>query len=107
MLTTWLPMQSGEQGGMFIRWLYGESEASILQAVSKIPAAGWELSDLTFSVGTQPLYLFDAAYSGMDVINGEEHLTVELDKGNHSIQTAVYEPNGELYIVLHHFKAID
>jgi hypothetical protein len=89
MTTAWRAF-SGNKGGWLIRYWMADSEADVLAAFNALPNEIWEDTGTTFTVDTEPLYVFEVPENGKD-LDSIEHLTMELSPGDYSIETAVYE----------------
>ncbi len=100
--TAWWPGDKGD-GGILIRWEYGEPGTDVLQALSHIPEDIWQPEPLVFTVGEGPLFLFDSAFRGSDVDDGltNDHATVLLPAGEYALATAHYRPDDQTSFVLH------
>lgn len=103
--TTWKPIETGEAVGMLIRWLYAENEEEVLEALRRVPHSIWEATGLMFIVGTEPLYLFDAACPGKELTD-DERLIVNVNPGSYAVDTASYEPDDKTALILHRFVQI-
>ena len=89
---------------MLIRWMYADDEATVLRWLAEIPDDIWEPDSLTFAIGTEPLYLFDAACAGHDV--GTDIcpcLITEFASGLYAVTTGSFEPDANTSLVLHRF----
>ncbi len=102
MATTWQPSDD-QAGGLLIRWMYGDPEMDVPELLLHSPAPGWEPEQITFVVGSAPLYLFDAACPGNEL---DDHLTIVLSAGSYVITTALYEPDDRTSLVLHRFTQL-
>ena len=103
--TTWqAPLASGESdhdtSGILIRWVYGNSQAEVMEALKHVPETAWRDDGLLLCVGREPLYLLDAAYAGSE-LEGDDHLTIHLPPGRYSIATAEYAPDSQTSLLLH------
>ncbi len=89
-----------DTSGILIRWVYANSEAEVIDALTHVPETTWRDDGLLLSVGREPLYLLDAAYAGGE-LEGDDHLTIHLPPGRYSIATAEYEPDSQTSLLLH------
>lgn len=95
-----------ESGGILVRWVYANGEADVIAALEHVPESAWKDSGLTLTVGSEPLYLLDAAYN-LDDLRGDDHLTIHLQAGTYSIATAEYEPDAHISLILHRLTRTD
>jgi hypothetical protein len=96
MATAWVSLAT--TSGIFVRWSYGEEQTDVIGHLKRMEERIWESSGLTFVVGRQPLYLFDAAWPGQEV---PEYLTVTLDEGTYAIDTGIARPDNHSELVVH------
>src|SRR5260221_7899824 len=89
-----------DTSGVLIRWVYANSEAEVMEALTHVPETAWRDDGLLLSVGREPLYLLDAAYVGSE-LEGDDHLTIHLPPGRYSIATAEYAPDSQTSLLLH------
>lgn len=101
MSTAWVPLTS--TAGIFVQWSYGEEQTDVIGHVHRFEERRWESSGLTFVVGRQPLYLFDASWPGREV---PEHLTITLDEGTYAIDTGIIRPDSKTELVVHRFRRL-
>ena len=101
--TIWVPVGAAN-GGMFIRWFFGESEAEFLSWIGKIPEAIFR-HDAKVNIRERRLVLFDSAVAGRNVKKRpEEYLSIELEPGVYEIKTAIYQPDARTSMVAHRFE---
>jgi Immunity protein 21 len=86
--------------GMLVRWRWAEDEASAIQALSRIPDPVWEETGLVFTSSGSPLYLFDSACPGDELL---DHLSIDLSQGSYSIATGILQPDRQTSLLLHRF----
>jgi hypothetical protein len=84
--TTWLPRP---QGGMFVRWIAGESEATVLAALDTGADATWSPTGCAYTTAGGGHVLFPAARAGTEA--QAQGLTFELREGDYDILSAVLE----------------
>jgi hypothetical protein len=94
-----------DTGGILIRWVYANSEAEVIETLKHVPETVWQDTGLLLSVGCEPLYLLDAAYSGSELA-GDAHMTVQLPSGKYPVATAEYEPDSHTSLVLHRLTCV-
>lgn len=94
----WSDNSKGKTEGMLVHWEWAESEQVVSESLARIPDDIWQLEDFTFSVGMEPLCLFDAGYRGKHM---EDYLLIDLQAGTYSVATAEYEPDQKTSLVLH------
>jgi hypothetical protein len=82
--------------------MYADNEQTLLFAVDQAASMQdiWQTEAFTFSVGEQPLCLFDTAYAGSE-LEPDGCLTIELDQGAYSISTALYKPDTSTAALFH------
>jgi hypothetical protein len=101
--TSWVAHET-LNGGMLIRWIFGESEAEFLSWIDEIPESIFQRNG-TFSVKKQRLILFDSAVAGRNVKKrSEEYISIELIPGVYEIKTAIYQPDARTFMVVHRLK---
>lgn len=96
--TAWWPAQRTQGGGLLVRQVYKNSDENIVDAIKHMPDDIWTETGITLTVGSEPLYLFDSAYTGSDM---KKHLELVLTAGQYSISTCEYEPDRNTSLVLH------
>ena len=96
---TWVPLFDG---GLLVRWVYGESDEESLTAIDRIPKDFFEDSDLSFSVGESPLVLFAACESGSDQIY--PRIEFQIAPGCYQILTSRYEEIDRISLICHRLK---
>jgi hypothetical protein len=96
---TWLPLVDG---GLLVRWVYGENDEGSLAAVDRIPKDAFEDSGLSFSVGESPLVLFAACESSGDQIY--PRIEFQIAPGCYQILTSHYEEIGRISLICHRLK---
>jgi hypothetical protein len=101
METAWWPVATN--AGIFVRWSYGEEQTDVIAILTHIDEGIWESSGITVAVGSQPLYLFDAALPGQEV---SEYLPVTLDEGTYAIDTGIARPDDRTELVMHRFRCL-
>jgi hypothetical protein len=100
MRTAWIPYHSGN-GGIVVRWVFGESEEEFLNWIDKIPESLFQ-AEGAFNVKEPRLLLFDSAAAGCNVATRpEEYLSIELQPGRYQIRTAVFRPDKRSCMVVH------
>jgi len=97
--TGWL-LSAGKGEGVFARWRYADSEASVTQHLASIPDYIFQPTGVVFQVCRSKLFLFDAAIPGRSLRDGD-YLLIELRPGEYRIQTGLYEPDAQTALVLH------
>jgi hypothetical protein len=103
MPTTWQHYDD-QIGGLLIRWMQGDAETDVLELLPHSPNPVWEPGHITFTVGSAPLYLFDAVSPGNEL---DEHLPIALSAGVYLITTALHKPDDRTSFVLHRFTRLD
>ena len=61
--------------------------------------------ELVFTVREEPVYLFDAAYSGNELTD-EDRIIININPSSYTIDTASYEPDDNTSLILHRFVPI-
>lgn len=101
MATAWRSVSSVE--GIFIRWVYGEDEGQMSEYMSHIGTVQWRPTGVSLAVAGEPLYLFDAAWPGADVIE-YEYLKISLDAGTYSFDTGTLRAGDRTELILHRLR---
>jgi hypothetical protein len=101
MATAWRSVSSVE--GIFIRWVYGEDEGQMSEYMSHIGTVQWRPTGVSLAVAGEPLYLFDAAWPGADVIE-YEYLKISLDAGTYSFDTGTLRAGDKTELILHRLR---
>jgi hypothetical protein len=98
--TTWVKRPNG---GLFVRWVYSDSEESIRRSLDAQPIDS-ALSDngLTFHVGSQGARLFDSADPGTDIQG--ENILLHLEPGEYVVSTGVIDPTDDVRLIVHCLK---
>jgi hypothetical protein len=87
-----------------VRWIYADSDADVLKALTTLHDALWEPTNLIFKVASSPLYLFNSAYPGNEIQQqSPEPLKVALTPGEYSLFIADYKPDEDTALLLHRF----
>jgi hypothetical protein len=103
--TAWVPNGAGN-GGMFIRWFFGESEAEFMSWIDDIPEEIFGANEKVI-IRRRNLILFDSAVAGRNVKKKpDEYLSIELEPGHYDIETGVYQPDDRTSMVVHRFKRL-
>lgn len=107
--TAWQEGMGATDAGLFVRWVYAESDKDVLDALARIPGDVWEQEIVTFAIEEGPVYLFDASYDGAAIAEEvpEDCLKIDLPPGSYVIYTAHYKPNDETSLILHRFRRED
>ncbi|PRP93857.1 hypothetical protein ENSA7_78980 [Enhygromyxa salina] len=99
--TAW---HSTDDGGILIRWVYSDSEASIDAFLSNTNCKiCWTETGLSVPVPGQCV-LFDAAEPGVDIRG--ECLVLTLSAGDYAVRSAVVDPSDEVRLVLHELSLV-
>ena len=99
------PASEDNAGGILIRYMYANSEAAAIDALEHLSESVWQDTSMVLGVGREPLYLFDAAYPGSQLV-GEDYLTVHLPPGRYALATAEYEPDRHTSLLVHRLTRI-
>ena len=97
--TTWL-FSKKLAGEVLVRWRFAESEEEVLRFLQEVPEELFLPTGLTFRPHSSPLFLFDAAIPGRSVTL-EDHVELAISPNSYRVETALYEPNKTLGLVLH------
>jgi hypothetical protein len=92
--TTWLPRP---QGGMFVRWIAADDEASALGATDMGADATWSPTGCTFTTAGGAHVLFAASVPGRNA--KEDSLTFDLREGDYDVSSAVLEQGSASVVV--------
>jgi Immunity protein 21 len=99
--TTWVP---NEKGGLLVRWVYADKEASVLEFLSD-PSLDAALSASGVSFTTSgTCVLFDSAEPGDD-IRGDS-MALVLEPGTYAVKSAIVNPSAEVRLVIHQLRLI-
>jgi hypothetical protein len=95
--TTWLPRV---QGGMFVRWVAAQDEASAIAATDAGADATWTPTGCTFTTAGGEHVLFPASLTGADAgKQGSESLRFELREGDYNVSSAMLEQSNATVLV--------
>lgn len=103
MMTAWRP-DASQEGGLLVRWVFAESEASVIDSLRRLPEDIWQPTEIVFSIDSAPLYLFDAAVAEDPPANDDEgggYLVIDLLPGRYAVVTGLYAPDAKTSLVLH------
>lgn len=100
--TTWFP---SSDGGVFIRWVYADSDAEVMDAFNRIPDEAYKDTELSLSVEDSTLVLFAACESGDEQIYSR--LQIQLPLGRYRIFTCEYEESERTSIICHRLRRIE
>lgn len=100
MQTTWWPLD--KSNGMLVRWRWATNEDEVFAVMSNIPTNVWEDTGLNLRFSNGDLILFDSAYHFNEI---ESSISIRLEAGLYSIQTAEYRPTPTVSLVLHRLTA--
>ena len=104
MPTAWVPPVTARMSdALLVRWMHAEDEVSVVRYVDRLPDDIWEPDSLSFSVADEPLYLFDSAIPGQDLVESE-YVAMSLPRGMYLIATSYFEPDERTALVLHRFR---
>lgn len=98
MQTAW--WQVGEDEGILARWMYANSEETVIESLSILENVKWENTELEILFQHGDLILFDSACRYDEI---EESLSLRIKPNQYKIETALYQPNEETSLVLHRF----
>jgi hypothetical protein len=98
--TAWIPFRT-RNGGIFVRWVFGEDEREFLDWVDTIPETTFRPTG-SFTVTSSALVLFDSAVAGWNVTKRpDEYLSVDLQPGIYHVETASYKPDARTWMIVH------
>lgn len=100
METAWIP-QPTEGGGLLVRWMWAEDDASVERALAVVPEKLWQRKPERFAFQAGPLALFDAACSGKQAL---ESIEIDVQGGTYNLETATYRPDDLTSLVLHRLR---
>jgi len=107
MQTTFIPKPGG---GVLVRWMYAENEASVRRAVETIPEAAWEATAHRIEVGQEGILVFDSAFPGDALPPPEDDpadvpwIRIGLPPGSYLVDTSDYEPDASTRLILHRLR---
>lgn len=102
MSTSWWPAPA-LRGGMFVRWNCGESDEAVLRHLRDLSDKWFEPTSLVFRVDDPEHCLFDSASPGQR-IRQDESIKVMLAMGLYAIDTALYKPDSQTFLVIHKLR---
>src|SRR5437868_5069553 len=78
--------------GTLVRWIVADSGADVAGHLARITQDIWTGSRTAFAVDDTPLYLFDAALPGDELValGDQERLTIHLAPGRYVVRTGEY-----------------
>ncbi|GAC1470732.1 MAG: immunity 21 family protein [Isosphaeraceae bacterium] len=98
------------EGGIFVRWMWAESEDGVRRALGSVPESAWETTPHRIEVAREGLLVFDSAWPGdalpppsRDVVPAS-WARIELPEGTYTVDTADYEPDGSTRLILHRLR---
>lgn len=108
------PMQtafiSASEGGIFVRWMWAESEDGVRRALGAVPESAWGPTSHRIEVAREGLLVFDSAWPGdalpppsKDVLPAS-WARIELPEGTYMVDTADYEPDDSTRLILHRLR---
>ena len=108
------PMQTAfipaSEGGVFVRWMWAESEDGVRRALGAVPESAWEPTLHRIEVAREGLLVFDSAWPG-DALPPPSRdeapaswARIELPEGTYTVDTADYEPDGSTRLILHRLR---
>jgi hypothetical protein len=108
------PMQTAfipnPEGGIFVRWMYAESEGDIRRALGSVPESAWRPTPHRIEVSREGLLVFDSASPGHALpppskdVDPSSWIHIELPEGTYMVDTADYEPDGSTRLILHRLR---
>lgn len=101
--TVWVPFD-GEPGGLLVRWVYGDKEADVQEAIGDLAVERFRPSGLVFRHTGRTAVLFDSAIPGPELYTwkGEDHLfRFHLQPHEYAVSTTEYEPTMNLRVIAH------
>ncbi|WP_337177433.1 Imm21 family immunity protein [Paludisphaera sp.] len=109
-----MPMQTAfipdPEGGIFVRWMYAESEGGVRRALGSVPESAWEPTPHRIEVAREGLLVFDSACSGDTLphpsqdVDPASWIHIELPEGTYTVDTADYEPDETTRLILHRLR---
>jgi len=93
--TSWL---SDSHGGLLVRWVYADSERSVLGALSSLPEELFEDTGVTILV-EGPCRLVDSADPGNSAIT--PGVEVPISPGTYRVETGLLDAGSEVRLLLH------
>ncbi len=95
-------------GGMFVRWQWADDDDSVVNAIAELREVSWEPTEIVFSVANTGLVLFDSACPGKDPDCNQTvcRLNIKLKEVRYDIETAHYQPNENIALILHRLMTI-
>lgn len=102
--TTFIELINGEVG-IFCRWIYGD-EDDIEIELDKLNNLNWQEEDVSFTISSSNLVLFDAAQIWNQVKKDNNFLKINISKGSYKLSTAEYKPDDKTFFLLHKIEKI-
>lgn len=100
--TAWVADASAN-GGVFVRWVFANSDHDVERALARVPADSFGRVDFVFTMGSEGARLFDSAMPGEDIVT--RSIRVRLRPARYAVQTARFEPDEDTHLVLHRLRA--
>lgn len=92
----WKPDMSGPT--YLVRWVYGDSSVSVLEALAELSKAQFEPTGVLFENGSDRVVLFDSAMPGTDILT--PYSSTELPPGTYGLDLAHFEPNHRTKLIV-------
>jgi hypothetical protein len=88
----------------WVRWRWAPNEDEVWEALSaaNLAALDWK-AEGEFEASAERYRLFDSAFPGAE---SKEFRVVAFEAGRYVIETAVFEPSGEINLMLHRFRSV-
>lgn len=88
----------------WVRWRWAPNEDAVWQALADANLARLDwTSEGEFEAHAGVYRLFDSAYPGSEIMDAR---TVSFESGRYLIESATFEPSGEITLMLHRFRSV-
>lgn len=87
---------------ILFEWMYAESEAAVLAALSDLPLDMNVDASLQFAVTSDHLNVFDSAFSGREY-EPQHSCRFPIQPGAYTIASSIYKPDDETGLIIHRF----
>lgn len=101
--TALLPTRAGDSL-MIAKWTYGPDPASVVASLRGVRLDRFPAPEVKLTFRSSPQLLFDSGSPGSEV---DGHLVARLPAGEYVASTLVFEPAGDISLVLHWVRPSD
>lgn len=90
---------------IIVRWRWAPKESVIISVLEKLDRSIFLGSEVThIRLQSDEVVVFDSSFSGQDF---SDSLVIKMRRGEHVVETTMFEPDSETCLLLHRFRLIE